>query len=613
LNASAQLTKEDEFYSDSSLYDVTFYKIDLSLSKSSIYIKGNTTIIAKSKQNYLQNFYIELSDSLSIDSLKFNNINSSFEHTNGWIKVHLLNPVLNNNSFSVQVFYHGNGSGRGFGGIIHDSIYNSNILSVLAEPYNSLVFFPCKQNLPDKADSVFLYITVPKGEVVATNGLLKKTVELPSNKIQFQWETRYPIAYYLIAFAISDYKQYTYKFFDEIYGDSVLFQNFIYNDQSFYTESKQSIDETVDIIKLYEKLTGVAFPFRKEKYGHATIPFGGGMENQTITMLSRFDFVLVAHELGHSWFGDMVTCADWQNIWVNEGFATYMSYLAMENLKPELKSKWLKDTKKEALEEPDEEIFVPESQKWDDYRVFNSSLTYSKGGMLLHMLRKKLNNDKVFFEIFKTYLNKYAYKNATADDFRKVAEEISGKDLKTFFNQWFYGKGFPIAKVKWMSNSKGLTINTSSIGSSPSNPIFDCDIELLLQLKSGKDSLIKINLKDTSQTFVFKQMPLIDSVIADPYNALVAQISVSRFISDGKEVSVFPNPFTDTVVIMFRNNSGKHFVELYDIKGAIVNKWKTNNSELTMPLESLIPGIYIVRIKDDKGFVTKKIIKRRNE
>ncbi len=320
----SQIEKEPEFYEDSSSYDVTFYWLNLNLSDNSKYISGNTSIVAKATNTNLSRFYIELSDTLSVDSIMINNINQSFYHKNGWIKTVLNNAIDKDKYFTAKIFYHGQGtSSNPLGGFNIDSVQPSTVLSVLAEPFSSSVVFPCKQYLTDKADSVFVYITVPNGQVVASNGLLKRKVVEPGNKITYQWESRYPIAYYLIAFGISDYKEYSYKFYDENYGDSIFFQNFVYSSPTFLNSVKSEIDMTVDVIKYYEQVTNVAFPFRKEKYGHVTAPIGGGMENQTMTMLSSFNTDLVSHELAHSWFGDLVTCSSWQDIWINEGFATY--------------------------------------------------------------------------------------------------------------------------------------------------------------------------------------------------------------------------------------------------------------------------------------------------
>ena len=605
----SQIEKEPEFYEDSSSYDVTFYWLNLNLSGNSISISGNSSMVAKATKTDLSRFYIELSDSLTIDSMFVDNVKQSYFHKNGWIKCNITSSIAKDKLFTTRIFYHGFGSRSGsFGGLKVDSILASTVLSVLAEPFNSLVFFPCKQYLTDKADSVFIYLTVPEGQVAASNGILKEKLIQPGNKVLYKWETRYPIAYYLIAFAVSDYNEYTYSFFDNKYNDSILFQNFVYAG-SYLNSVKYSIDKTVNIIKLYEQLTNVAFPFRKEKYGHVTAPIGGGMENQTLTMLSSFNIELVAHELGHSWFGDLVTCSDWQDIWINEGFATYMEFMEQAHFDPVTTIYWLKGALNSALKEPEGSVYVPDNSKWDDNRIFSSRLSYNKGALVIHMLRKKINNDQVFFEILKTFLDKYAYKNANAEDFKNVAEQVSDLNLDEFFQQWYYGNGYPIVLVEWKSNLENLYITTHYKGSSQSNPIFNFNIEVLAHLKNDKDTLLQIDIKDTVQVNGFKLASRIDSIEVNPYINLIADITVSHISFEIHSFEVYPNPFMDSTVVYFQKKSFNRKVELFDIKGSIIGVWNNVDSMFNINSHFLTPGVYLLRGYDNYGMHTRKIIK----
>jgi hypothetical protein len=568
-------------------------------------------MVARATNTNLTRFYIELSDSLTTDSIIIDNIKQVFSHKNGWIKCAVKNSIPKDHLFTSKIYYHGLGSSNGsFGGFKIDSVFSSSVLSILAEPFSSLVFFPCKQSLTDKADSVFIYLTVPNSQIAASNGLLKEKVIQPGNKILYKWETRYPIAYYLIAFAVSDYYEYTYRFYDEMNKDSILFQNFVYNTPTYFPSVKSNIDMTVDIIKFYEKITNVPFPFRNEKYGHVTAPIGGGMENQTLTMLSSFNIDLTAHELGHSWFGDLVTCADWQNIWVNEGFATYMEFLETSHFDSARIKSWLKSALKAALSEPEGSVYVPETSKWDDNRIFSSNLSYNKGAMVLHMLRRKINNDKVFFSIFQAYLEKFAYKNATADDFKNVAEQVSGLDLGEFFQQWFYGNGFPVVQVEWKSKRDSLFITTHNKGSSQSYPLFNFDMEVLAHLKAGKDTLLQIAVNSAVQNNNFKLLSAIDSIEVNPNINLIANISVTHTYFDILSFDVYPNPFKDSTIVYFQKKSNNRTVELFDLKGRTIGIWKNVDSTFNINSQMLKPGVYIIRALDNFGRYSRKIIKQ---
>jgi aminopeptidase N len=615
--SKAQLSNQGIYYNDSSVYDVSSYSINLQVANNSKYISGYTVISSAVVNKVLDRFYIELSNSLIVDSLFIDTHKLTSYHSGGWVKALVMNPIEVNKSFNCTIYYHGTVASRGtFGGMDTASFYSSKILYTLSEPFDASDFFPCKQVLPDKADSVFVTLTVPKGQVAASNGILKTKTEMPGNRMKYCWETRYPIAYYLIAFAVSDYKEYSYYINDEQFGDSILFQNYTMNDPDYLLIQKENIDKTVRILKLFEQLTGVPYPFRKEKYGHAVAPIGGGMENQTITILQNFNFDLVAHELGHSWFGDLVTCSDWQNIWINEGFASYMEFLAIENIFPDRRKKWLSEAFTFSLAEPEGSVYVPEDEKWNESRIFSSHLSYKKGALILHMLRKKVNNDSVFFKIFKTYLNSFAFSNASAEDFKNKAKEVTGKNLDVFFNQWFYGKGYPKINVEWGVNKNLMTISYSQTGSDNSVPMFDCDLYINVKFYKGNDSLINLHLTSERNIFILNFPSKISYIEVNPDFGLLADIQVSPPIfyhinDSSKQICTFPNPFKDSVTLTFYNILNSYIIELFDINGKLLGKWENKNSSFTIKTESLHQGEYILTVTSNTGNkVSFKVLKQ---
>ncbi len=192
---------------------------------------------------------------------------------------------------------------------------------------------PCKQELEDKADSVHVFITTDSSLSVAGPGLLTK-VSLPDGKVRHEWRTYYKTAYYLIFFAVSDYKDYSiYAKPTNLPFDSILIQNYVFDYPGCLESNKAAIDMTDNMIELLSGLYSV-FPFDEEKYGHYLwYPSGfSGMEHITMSGMRYLNTYLISHELGHSWFGDNVTCATWSDIWINEGFATYTEYLVNQYL-----------------------------------------------------------------------------------------------------------------------------------------------------------------------------------------------------------------------------------------------------------------------------------------
>jgi aminopeptidase N len=615
----SQIQKQQEYYTDSSSYNVSHYSINLSVSSSSTYLNGFVIVTAKATKQTLSKFYIELSDiSLTIDSLLINNIREKFTHSNKWIKVELNHPISVDSVFSVRIVYHGNAVAANlYGGIDSKQQYNSTVLYTVAEPFFSSDFFPCKQYLTDKADSLSVNITVPKGEKVASNGLLKRIVPVGDNKLQFQWESHYPIAYYLIAFSVSDYVEYSYKFYDEFQKDSMFFQNFLYNSPEYITYNKTIVDTTLCLIKTFEKITSIAYPFRNEKYGHVSAPINGGMENQTMTMMVTFNFELIAHELAHSWFGNMVTCSDWQNIWINEGFASYFEYLAYENIKPDECKYWLENAFSSIQPETEGSVFVPDNAKWIEARIFSFGLTYRKGAYIIHILRNKINNDQLFFEILNAFLTKYAYKNASVEDFKTLAEQKTGQDLSRFFQQWYYGKGYPKLDFNWQLTNNKLLCTTTNVGSSESLPLFDFELDIKVHFENKTDTMVRIHIFERNQSFEFSFTKKPESIIVNPnYDALVAlncNPTVPNNISSNTNpleqyIFVYPNPCRDSVLLTI-HNSKNNKVELLDSTGVKLRNWNNIDKLLQIDMKSFKKGMYMLVVYGENGKQSSKIIK----
>ncbi len=244
-----------------------------------------------------------------------------------------VNEVPAGGSISAQIYYHGSPPEGGFfSGVTTDysSAWQKHVTWTLSEPFSAKSWFPVKQVLEDKADSVWVFLTTASTNKVGSQGLLTNVVDVGNNKVRYEWKSSYPIDYYLISFSVADYMDYSiYAHPEEMDTDSLLIQNYIYNNPENLAGKKPDLDNTAEIMELYCNLFTL-YPFYKEKYGHCETQLGGGMEHQTMSTMGNFSFHLVAHELGHMWFGDNVTCATWSDIWINEGFATYTDCLAHE-------------------------------------------------------------------------------------------------------------------------------------------------------------------------------------------------------------------------------------------------------------------------------------------
>jgi len=515
-------------------YDVKFYKLDVEVTNTSTFIKGNTIIGAVSQVSGLNQFVIELISDLTVDSVLINDEKQSFDHSGDLITVSVASSISLGEYFTAQIFYKGLVPSEGFfSGMTTGEDQNTGfyVTWTLSEPFNAKDWFPCKQVLGDKADSVHVFITTDQNLIAGSNGLLTAIVPLPENKTRYEWKSSYPIVYYLISVTVADYMDYSIYAKPEGYIDSILIQNYIYDDSSYLEMNKDLINETKDLVELFSELYSL-YPFEKEKYGHCVAPMGGGMEHQTMTTLNDFRFFLVAHELGHMWFGDNVTCATWQDIWINEGFASYTEYLAYQYLQDqETADLWMKNAHDRAKNEPEGSVYIPFEEANNVYRIFSGNLSYKKGAAIVHMIRFELDNDSVFFKVLQDFQTLFKDSVATGMDFKGVLEATSGKDFEDFFNQWYFGEGFPSFGIEWSQNGDTVLIRSSQTPSSINNSLFKTSLEFKLNY-SGGDTTVRVFQDKDIQSFSVYIPFQITGLIVDPDNWILHQVSSIDHIAD---------------------------------------------------------------------------------
>ncbi len=485
-------------------YDVKFYNIDLISSNLNTAISGFVQINAVSKIDNFNQIVLNLSNTFTIDSVVINRKQCSYTLNNDELTATLFTPITKNTLFSTFVYYHGNGSaGSSFqAGMLNGSYSTNKYTYTVSEPFYSYLWWPCKQDLEDKADSAYINITTEPTNLVASNGLLKKTSVVTGNKKRFEWKTNYPIAYYLITYSTGPY--YLYETYANPVGSNspILIQNFLY-DQNYLNDNKATIDKTASLIELFSKKFG-PYPFAKEKYGHYTAPCNlGALENQTMTMMNGFSFDLIAHELSHQWFGNNVTCANWQDIWLHEGFAEYSETIANEFLvSKNAGNTVIKNSQNSALASPNNCAYVPSGSLLDPYAIFDGPNSYSKGATVLHMLRFEMGSDASFFSMLKEYNTKFSGKIATTDSLINFVNKYTSKDYTTFFNQWIYGMGHP--NYQFYSYQKGdkLYIVSDQTTFSSSTSFFKMKLDFRVINDLGVDTLIAYQTK-SNEVFEF--------------------------------------------------------------------------------------------------------------
>lgn len=426
---------------EQSTTDVIHYDIEVSIDPTTRWIEGTTTIRAWSRENDLATFSVRLHPNLAIEAVMVDGTEATWERVgeDGRVEITLPHRLDEGDTFTVAVTYHGFPPTSGFGetGIYFDWRAGSPLVYTLSEPWLAYTWWAVKEDNTDKATAEIV-VTVPSTLTVVANGLLDSTQDANGGRTRFRWVTSYPIAPYLIAFAAAPYRTFEETF--PFTGGETPVQFFILP-SSDTPLNREGWLRSLDMLSTFSSLYGL-YPFAQEKYAIYEFGFPGGMEHQTATGQAGFSESLTAHELAHQWWGDMITCASWHDIWLNEGFATYSEALWYEFRNGEDDREMLHSVMQAYRPNNlSQTVYVDDTS--DVGRIFSADSSYKKGAWVLHMLRGVVG-DAVFFDILHEYRHRYAYRSATTADFQSVAESVWGGDLSWFFDQWVYGSGGPI-------------------------------------------------------------------------------------------------------------------------------------------------------------------------
>ena len=605
-------------------YNVHYYLLDISLTNLSTDIAGTGEIHATALEN-LDSALFELYDDLTITEIRVNGSPVSYSRVASAIKV----PVntLQNNAFIIAIDYNGippttgqNPMG-GSGLASHtDNTYAVTTTSSLSQPFSSYEWWPCKQYLGDKADSSLVKITVPSNCKAGSNGLLINVIDLGNGTTRYEWKNSHPIDYYLISVAVGEYVEYISYSNPEGSPNPILIQDYIYNVPQFLTDCEFNINETGRIIELYSQLFGL-YPFYDEKYGHCVSQIGGGMEHQTMTTQSNFNGNLNAHELGHQWFGDHVTCASWADIWVNEGFATYSQYLYLENMYPEQREQQMIDYHTAAMQYFDGQVYVEGDDTLNTSAIFRYRLTYAKGAAIINTMRFVINNDSLFFQGLKDYQTNYGDSVATGLDVEKSLENASGIDLSNVFQEWYYGEGYPFYNVRWNTVGHDLSLEITQHPSAFwSTPKFTNPLEISFTREDLPDTTIRFEVTELTNQYYLQHLGRISGVKAiDPYNWIINDsdtiIHDPNFIaptpigSTIPDVEISPNP-TDGPLLIVVRTPGKHTLKLIDSSGKQIIE-KSFDTEIELDINTYAKGMYLLLIRSEYGKdKTARVIRR---
>lgn len=584
-------------------YDLHYHRLELNADPAVRAIAGSVTHYFTALTD-LDEIVFDLSTDLTVSNVTHGGTPLTYQQASDVLTIQFASTLTNGTLDSLTITYAGVPPETGFGSFVQDEHDGAPILWTLSEPYGARDWWPCKQDLNDKADSLDVFVTVPTGQRVAGNGLLVEELDLGNGTSRHHWRHRHAINYYLVAFAVTNYT--AYSDFVPLPGSTVEVLNYVYPEDLF--EAQGTTANIVQQMQLYSSLFG-EYPFADEKYGHAQFSWGGGMEHQTMTFLGGFSYELMGHELAHQWFGDLVTCGSWEDLWLNEGFATYLSGLCYEFLAPEYWMGFKSQRRDYITSQPGGSVLVTDTLSIP--RLFDSRLTYAKGAYVLHMLRWVCGDD-AFFQGVNNYLNDPDIRNSSALTPQLIAhlENTSGLDLDEFMADWYVGEGFPSYQLLWSQSAGGeVSVQLDQSTSHASVGFFEMPVPIRFK-NATTDSTVVLDHTFSGEVFSFTLPFQADSALFDPEiwilsgQNLVLKVPVAGFANDA--LLLYPDPVIDRAWIHVGTSvQGAVDLDVFDNTGRLVRSARltVQGMRVELPGDGLSAGYYTVRLRSqDRAF-----------
>lgn len=593
-------------------YDVGYYGLNLRPDIPAGELRGSVTIRGKARIPQLSRINLDLLKNMVVDSVTGDA--DSMHRSGDLVVLHFSDELDSAETFETVIYYHGVPQKGGFQGFAFDWYEGVPVVSSLSEPYYARSWFPCKDVPKDKADSADIRITVPDTLVAVSNGSLVAEILHADGTKTYHWKETYPIAVYLISVAISDYSCHT-DYYYGVAGLTMPVQHWYYPNRK---PDDVLFDLTIQMIAFFADIWG-EYPFIKEKYGHAQFQWSGGMEHQTCTSLGGYSEYLICHELAHQWWGDMITCASWRDIWLNEGFARYAEALWHEHKYGAA-----------GLQEYMELLNRPEYWNYSPLYLADTSsvgvifnrLVYDKGAWILHMLRK-LMGEEAFWQMYRDYREAYYMDVATTADFQRVCESAAGQQLDWFFDQWVYSLGQPHYRISWTRerirvNRWKVCLNISQEQETP--PVFVMPLEVSFLFDDGATTVtVWDSLQVQEFESEFEQMPV--EIVIDPDNWVLKRVTHSQIDPDLGYVpreylleNPYPNPFNTALnIAYFLPRSSEIQLAVFDLKGRQVDVLVEGRIERGYYTSAWQPynlpsGIYLLRLKCDDFNRSRKVL-----
>jgi len=510
---SSQAQTSKSIFNRTRTYDVQHYIIRVSFDRKQKIVFGDTIVQLKPLNGNFNRVELDAAE-MKFESVKLESENKDLQYkqSNEKISINLDKSYTPNDLISLRFKYSVKPS-KGVYFVDAETEDGKMIrpaqVWTQGETEEAHFWIP-SYDFPDDKATTEQFITVEKDEIAIGNGEQLETKENTDGTKTFHFKMPVAHSIYLTSFVVGNYTKVSDSY------KNIPLGFYMYPGTESLAQKKYG--KTKEMMRVFEELTG--FPFPYNKYDQTIVGnFNfGGMENITATTMADIEIMmnpddvvedLVSHELAHSWFGDLVTCRNWAELWLNEGFATYMEAAYREKVYG--RADYLRKVRADALE-----FIVADAVSDNKHGLYNllarpddsifDTTTYQKGGVVVHTLRETVGAEN-FWKAINIYLNRHKFQNVETNDLQKAMEEASGKNLEWFFKQWVYGGGYPKLNVKQVYNSKAKRLNLivsqtqSADKLTPEAFILPMEIEVTTE-KGVKTEIIEI--KKRAETFSLK-------------------------------------------------------------------------------------------------------------
>ena len=587
-------------------------------------LSGSVRFECRAEADGLAAVVLDFGDPMTVLAARHDGAPAAHAHVGGQITISL-NAALNMGElFEIAVDFAGSPVPTGYGSFEWDTHDGVDLLATLSEPEGARDWWPCK-DVPDDKFTADVRYRVPVEFSAPGPGLLQSVTDHGDGTHTWHWHESYPINSYLIAMTVTNYAHYT-DWFTSPRGYTLPIENYVFPEN--YDNSVEDLSLTPLALAIMDSIFG-EYPFKNEKYGHAVFQFGGAMEHQTCTSMgsSLLDGDhshdrIVVHELAHQWFGNAVTLRDWENIWLNEGFARYCDCLWIEYTEGPggLGSLMTQLTADEHFDGP----------------VYNnpggmggfSQTAYNKGAWVLHMLRYLLG-DELFFGALNHYYSLHIYDNAHTVDLQADLEAHTGLDLATFFDQWVYGENRPVYEWGWQVDGapgdRRVYIELHQVQTNAG--LFETLVPMVLITSGGRHDLrltndqwrqhytVELGADEPMMMLFDPEEWLLENNSEVPFDPTAA--GAAPAYADGLRGN-YPNPFNPATRIAFTLAvAGPARLSVHDVKGRLLRVLADGRREagpqslhfdgLDGRGRSLPSGVYLAHLRTARGTSTQRM------